>query len=342
MHHAAPLEFKFRFVNKQGQPEGLLRTKGSFDGERLHLGKGVSCPAVAILQSETRNDRLILALASDKPEPGIVVLAATKGVVNDLKARLDVSRSRFWADASRKALQAEGRGHAHRERECPNCSAVLLLTDMPETPQLYCVYCKALTTADGPEQRVETSHMLCDECGLFSAPRKFTIFYFYFLLVVYGYHQRITWRCPGCMRGEAWKMFFGNLLFVLGVPVAIAQLIRAYGSSRVGRYTGLDKANLLARKGDALAALDVYNEISSRVTPCAGIKYNAGMALVEAQDLEQAAEFFEFSLDDCANYAPAYRALIQCYANTGQHEKRLALQRTWGDTSEEQPERRAG
>jgi len=30
------------------------------------------------------------------------------------------------------------------------------------------------------------------------------------------------------MRGEAWKMFFGNLIFLLGVPVARIQLFRSY------------------------------------------------------------------------------------------------------------------
>lgn len=329
-----PYRFKFQFVNSDGQPEGLFRTKGAFDGGELQLGDA-AFPAAAIVHSEAREDKLLLAVATSEPKPVALVLKATRGVVERLKRELDVARSRFWAEANRKLLREQGREHTYRERECPGCHATIVLTGFPETPQVYCGFCKALISGAGDEALAEASHRLCDECGLFSAPRKFTIFYFYFLLIVYGFSQRITWRCPACMRGEAWKMFFGNLIFVLGVPVAVAQLVRAYGSSRVGRYTGLDKANILARKGEAMRALELYQQIAARVDPCVGVKFNSGMALIEAGKLDEASAMLEMAMADCANYGPAYGALTHCYTRTGQDHKLLALQKVWGDDEEE-------
>jgi tetratricopeptide (TPR) repeat protein len=167
---------------------------------------------------------------------------------------------------------------------------------------------------------------------MYSQPTKFTIFYFYFLLVVYGWWSKQTWRCKGCMRGEAWKMFFGNLLFVLGVPVAIVQLLRCYSGSVVGGvFRGLDAANLKARKGDVVGALTGYKAILERVPHSAGIKYNLALALLQQGDERRAAETFELALTDCVNYAPAYRVLSGLYAKLGDQARLKELQEMWGD-----------
>ena len=80
---------------------------------------------------------------------------------------------------------------------------------------------------------------------LYARPREFTIMYFDFLLVVYGYRYRKVCRRDTCMRPEAWKMLLGNAPFVLGVPVALGQLWRVYtgkgfagllGNAAAGRW----------------------------------------------------------------------------------------------------------
>ncbi len=215
--------------------------------------------------------------------------------------------------------------------ECPNCNAAIILTDMPDTPQIYCHFCDSLMTHNtSMAAKDEREYCLCDACGMFSKPRRFTVFYFYFLFVVYGWSQNTTTRCPACMRGDAWKMLFGNLLFVLGVPVAIAQLIRSYGREVTGTFAGLNAANLKAQRQDLSGALQIYSEISDRVPHCAGIKFNLGMALLGAEKTEQAARAFEAALGDCGNYAPAYGALSYCYGELGETAKLEALNDQWG------------
>ena len=58
-------------------------------------------------------------------------------------------------------------------------------------------------------------------------------------------------------------MFFGNMLFVIGFPFAVMQLIRAYGGgSALSRdFAGLDRANILAKNGKDDRAAILYEKI---------------------------------------------------------------------------------
>ncbi|MGE3317439.1 MAG: tetratricopeptide repeat protein, partial [Planctomycetaceae bacterium] len=204
-------------------------------------------------------------------------------------------------------------------------------------------FCHTISTISEPGDEMldpksvsETGYRICDECGMYAKPRQFTIFYFYFLLVVYGWNQRTTWRCPGCMRGDAWKMLFGNALFVLGVPVALWQLFRSYGGTDIGgRFPGLDKANTLARKGDLDRAVAAYRTLLEKQPVAAGVKYNIGLALLQQQRVDQAARMFEFALADCANYGPAINVLAACYQQLGETEKLAELKKRLGVEEQE-------
>jgi tetratricopeptide (TPR) repeat protein len=138
------------------------------------------------------------------------------------------------------------------------------------------------------------------------------------------------------MRGDAWKMLFGNLLFVIGVPVAIVQLIRSYGGASVGGlYKGLDSGNIAARKGDLVKAVESYRNILSQVPTSAGVKYNLGMALLAQRNQDKAAASFEKSLEDCSNYVPAYGQLRMLYQQAGETQKLKKLEEMWSSPQEE-------
>jgi len=330
MLDADVFKFKFRFVNESGNEEGFTRTRGTFDGETLMLGDA-EIPAAGLTSCEVRETRMALGAIDEDGDAVGVIISSDKGSLATLKRKLDAARSESWAEHHRKELVEQGRGSAFRSSECPNCNAQIILTDMPDIPQIYCHFCDSLMTHNtSMSAKDERDYRLCDACGMFSKPRRFTVFYFYFLLVVYGWSQNTTTRCPACMRADAWKMLFGNLLFVLGVPVAITQLVRSYGGEVTGTFAGLNAANLKAGKQDLSGALRIYNDISDRVPHCAGIKYNLGMALLGANKTEQAARAFEAALGDCGNYAPAYGALAHCYEQLGETAKLKALNDQWG------------
>ena len=325
----AVTQFKFKWIAEDGSEEGFLRKKGSFDGNTLTLDDA-QIPADSILSLETRGNRAIFTIHTGESEPSVCAIAVSGISARRLKGVVDISRSASWAKAEKEDLNQRGQGHLYHETQCRHCNAIITLSRMQITPQLYCSFCDTLTTIKDaqPAPSTEKSLRICDECGMFSKPKKFTIFYFYFLFVIYGFRQNTTWRCPGCMRGEAWKMLFGNLIFILGVPVAIVQLIRSYGGSVTGKFAGLDKANILARKGKTAQALAQYREILKRVPVSAGLNYNIGFGLLETKP-ELAMDSFERALTNCANYTPAAQLLAHCYTKLGNTEKLRQLQYTW-------------
>ena len=324
-----PVTFKFHYVNEKGEQTTMFGKKGMLDDEHLTLGDA-TIPIAAIVEADVRDYFLILAVMTEKDEPATMVVKT--GRAKWLKTELGRLRSAIWAEIRRKELEEEAQGHVFRSVTCPACRATLDLTGKEETPQVFCEFCHTISMLNGPSGTPESEHgfRLCDECGMYSKPHRFTIFYFYFLVFVYGWRTGSTWRCPGCMRPEAWKMLLGNLLFVLGVPVALVQLYRSYGGTSVGtKYAGLDGANLRARRGDITGAIGAYQKILERVPVTAGVKYNIGTALVQQNQLEEAAQMFEYSLADCSNYAPSASALAQCYTTLGAEEKLADLKRAW-------------
>ncbi|HUG92541.1 MAG TPA: tetratricopeptide repeat protein [Planctomycetaceae bacterium] len=336
------LQFKFQWLNADGQPQGVFRKKGRFDGEALVLDD-VQVPAAVIANVQQREGRMIVSAFGGDGNMAHLAFALSAADAQRLKAALDIARSAAWAEWHKQSLETKGRGHTYRDDRCPHCGATILLSSMPRSAQLYCHFCNTLSTVHPPQDAVpgEERLRLCDDCGMFSQPRKFTIFYFYMLIVVYGWNSRTTWRCPACMRGDAWKMLFGNLPFVLGVPVALTQLSRSYAGNVVGgAFNGLDRANLKARKGDLRGALDGYRRILERVPHSAGVKYNLGLALAKQGDTARAAETFQLALDDCSNYVPAYQMLSRCCEELGDTARLAELKAMWedgGDEAEEEP-----
>ncbi|MEM8680941.1 MAG: hypothetical protein AAGF97_16470, partial [Planctomycetota bacterium] len=272
--------------------------------------------------------------------PAYCIFEVTRGSAKQLKQLLGQARSVCWARERREKLESEGRGSEFREAVCPHCQATIDLTGYDASPEVHCEFCHTTWPADPTDQsqtKAMKPYRLCDECGMYSKPRRFTIFYFYFLLVVYGFSSRPTWRCPACMRGEAWKMLFGNLLFVIGVPVAIVQLVRAYGGTDVGGpLPGLDAANLKARNQRLEHAIADYHKILEAQPVSSGVKYNIGLAFLHNEDLEGAAKMLEYSLKDCDNFAPAAVALAGCYERLDNPTQLSELKRKWN--AEESPE----
>jgi len=329
-----PVQFKFKFLNEQGQETGFFSKKGSFDGQTLVLD-ATEIAANDIYQVDNRGNRMVLVEATDVNNPNSILFTVKSGSLSDLKQALGVARSAAAAGRRKEQLTSEGRGSEYREIVCPHCTATNDLTGFRDSPQISCDFCHCIATVDGAPAE-EKQYRLCDECGMYSKPRQFTIFYFYFLFVVYGWTSRQTWRCPGCMRGEAWKMLFGNLIFVLGVPVAIVQLIRAYGGTDLASmYKGLDGANLKARKGNMESAIGDYRRILERQPNAAGVKFNIGLAFANQNQLEAAATTLEAALNDCGNYQPAANLLAHCYSELGETEKLADLKAEWGAEEDE-------
>lgn len=327
----APIRFKFKFIDDAGNEAGFLAKKGSFDGETLTLGKD-ELPVAVVLRAQRRFNRLVLEiLQGEGGETGALAFAITKGRIDDLLSALNRSSSATWATIRSEALRKEGRGGAYRSAPCPYCASVVDLTDREPTPQLHCEYCDSVATLAEPRPAGEADMRPCDECGFYAKPRLFTTFYFYFLLVVYGYRSQKRYMCHSCMRGEAWKMVGVNMFFILGLPFSLVQLVRAYRGGVIGSkdFAGLDDANAAAKAGKVERAAQGYEGILQRVDHAAGVRFNLGLANANAARWQEAATHFELALRSCGNYAPAFRALHACYGELGLPQMQAQLLQCW-------------
>ncbi len=188
-----------------------------------------------------------------------------------------------------------------------------------------------LSTGAEDAPKHESRLHVCDHCGYYAQPEEYSIFYFIFLLVFFAWSSKRVRMCHACVRPEVWKMLAGNLLFVIALPAAVVQLVRAYygGPTRSREFAELDRGNVLAKKGRAAEAANAYEAICQRVPAAAGVRYNHGLALVRAGQIMEAAEQFEAALGDCANYEPGYTMLAHCYQRLRDVDRLHALQQSW-------------
>ena len=330
------VQFKYRWLDEEGNAVGFFRKSGSFDGDVLQLDD-TRIPADAILDLRIRQAKTYFWLRSDS-EPavkfGLMVLGNR---FNEIHHSLNRILRHRVSQEERARLARKGDARAFRMQECHQCQAAVVLSGLPVTPQVYCEVCDSLSTIAGSASQVafERHYRVCGECQMYSHPRKFTTFYLYFLFVIYGFWNKTIFCCPACMRGKAWKMLMVNTLGLVGLPFAMVQLYRAYSRRSVkGPLRGLDDANILASKGKIDQALKGYDQLLDAQPVNAGLKYNVGIGLLQKAELEHAQRMFELSLEDCSNYGPSVYGLMATLEAQGKEQELQSLRRFWGNDVE--------
>lgn len=307
-----PVKFVFRDLYINHQPIREEKSNGLHDGSRLLLGENLELLDRDIRYLKIENDQVHVGW-QDEQQAHVVASMIVDADSFAIASAINYGLSRRSFDFQLEQAALDGQGHRCRDRECQFCRAkILSMEDYPWTPQIYCPYCDSLNTTISVEQlhEHEKDYRVCHSCEMYSRPRQFTIAYFYFVIVHAGVHHRVTRCCPGCMRPHAWKMIFGNLFGVLGMPLAITQLIRVYRDSiKKGPFQGLDEANRLLRRGRVEKALDRYWKVIDRHPVSAGVLYNVAKGLIARGDLPHARQTLQMALENCANYPPAQRLL---------------------------------
>ena len=329
------LKFKYQLVNEQGREVGVFAKKGELGDVDLILDKS-TIPVAAVLRAIVRMNRLVLVIATGQA-PVTLVLSirsgakAGEGHAVDLKQRIDRQNSRAWCDARLKHLREENRAAAFRSEECPHCGSRVDLTGFQPSPQIYCPYCESVATRgpDAPED--ERHYHLCDSCGYYSRPSVFNSFYIFFLLAVVVWKSQRKLICHACMKGEAWKTLGLNVITLIGSPVALYYLIKAYagGSARSAAFGGLDAANGYARKLKVEKAEEGYDLIASRLRHAAGIHYNRALLHARNQDWPACHEALRSLWADCSNYRPAYPLARQALVNLNRPDEAERLRQMW-------------
>ena len=318
---APAVPFKFRFM-KGGQPSGLLSKRGEATPTHLVLG-GDTLRYDDIVDTTTRDNALILVFRDgvvrgpvvDKgsEHPQITVIQTYKAKAADLERYIDRLASASEVARRKAALAAEGKGHLFRSATCPHCAAAIDLSELDKCSYVYCRFCESLFSELGDSATTGTAYKHCEQCALFDRVRSYTEFYFYFLLVIYGFSYKRRHLCDNCAGSLFWKVLLVNLIFILGVPSAIWLKLKSM-TGREPHLAELARANALAKKGRFMEAEPLFAQIHAPQPDHPGLLFNQGMGHLAGQDPSSAVGYFERSLRSCANYLPTLRFLDELAA----------------------------
>lgn len=323
------LKFKFRFV-KGGQQTGILSKKGLATQTELTLG-GDHVRYSDIVDTTTRDKRLVIVLrpggdygpviSKGESEGGIIVLETYKVKALELERFVDRLSAEKLLQQRKSDLAAEGKGHLYRESSCPHCQARIDLSELDKSTYTYCRFCETVFREGADTVTKGDTYRVCDECDMFDRVRGYTEFYFYFLLVVYGFSYKRRHLCDNCASSLFWKVLLINMIFVLGVPSAIWLKIKSM-SGRDPALGELAGANKLALKGKMGEAEPVFHRLYQQYPDHPGLLYNQAIGhLTGGEDIDSAMGYFDRSLTSCANYFPTiqFLARLQAVAEATQH-----------------------
>lgn len=312
--------FRFRYV-AAGGGASLLRKKGGLDDRGLVLGDDL-VPFEAIVDTTVRDKRLIMQLDPGVPLEGKPAAHLLEGAVLGLEVsgmgarelervvdRECAAREMVWR---REELEARGESHLFRSQTCPACHAEVDLSGVEESRYVFCRFCDTVFSGQGVASHGER-YTICDECGMFGRIKSYPEFYFYFLLIVYGFSHRKRFLCETCAGRLFWKALLRNLIFVIGVPTAIWVKVK----SLVGKDPGmraLAEANRLAAKGRYQEASMLYDEVRRGLPDHPGLLLNQALGHLHGGDPRGATRHIQKSLSACPNYLPTLRVLAAASA----------------------------
>lgn len=318
MRHRSQYDgFRFRYV-VDGETLGLRAREGTLDDEALNLA-GMLIPYAHIVDTTSRGNRLILEFSQEFYYPEgefaqcvidgrLVVMEVRKGTARGVEMAVDRKCADAEAKARRAQLQAQGLHHLVRTEDCPSCGATIDLSGLDPTPYAHCRYCETIFSRDRMHIAAGAEYRICDECGLYDRVQEYPEFYFYFLLVVYGFRYNHPILCDGCAHRLFIKALVRNAIFLVGVPTAIWVKLKSL-RARDPEYAGLTRANQLARKGRHRDAAVFYDELLRRLPEHPAILMNQAIGHGVGDDGSGAAALLDRSLAACNHYLPALRLL---------------------------------
>lgn len=311
------LKFQFRYV-KNGQAAGFGTGSGIATANGLMLGKE-ELPFDAIGDTIRRGTRLVLRIDPTNlhekiikyQSQGILVLEIGKPGAEKVRQLINSRVSRRRADETRRRITHMDSAAELRLETCGHCDAIIDASGKPKTKFIYCPYCENILAPDNATRQLVPAISapgaelrVCDSCGYFGRIKGYTEFYFYFLLVVYGYRYKRIHVCDSCVDKIFWKNFLINAVFLLGLGPALWLKFSA-GRGRTAEWKALAKGNSLATKNRLQEALPHYNEALQLHPDYPGFLLAEGVAYAQNRDVNGARTHAKRALDACSNYEPA-------------------------------------
>lgn len=225
-----------------------------------------------------------------------------------LKRAIDRRISLLEAEQRRAQLIADGQEHLIRSVVCPVCKATVDLSGLEPTRYAYCRFCESIF-ADAPQHVTDGRvYRTCEECGMFDRIQDYPEFYFYFLLVVYGFSYKERWLCDSCAHDLFFKTLLANFLFVVGIPVSVWVKVKSM-RGRDAAFESLPDGNYLAKAGRYQDAIPVFRKLLHKYPDHPGILSNQALAQLRAGHEQAAGETLARAIGSCNSYLPALQLL---------------------------------
>lgn len=310
------MKFKFRFVDG-GETVGFLRSPAGRVGESgLELDDSL-IEYGQIGETVTRGDRVAIQVDGEgvPQEVGkylqnsLLVLEPRDVAPRRLESLIDQRCSAVRLEKRGRRAREQGCEHLIRSELCPTCGSEVDLTGLDQSRYVYCPFCD--TIFDREERNsLGRQYRTCDECGLFGRVQQYPEFFFYFLVVVYGFEYRQRFLCGVCANRLFVKALLLNLIFVIGVPTAIWVKIKSVVGGKSG-MAALRRANKLAEKGKLAETADLYRSVLAEHPEHPGVLFNMGLTRLKHGDGSGGWQSLERALASCPNYHPLLRTVTE-------------------------------
>lgn len=308
--------FKFRF-SRNGSPTGFRAKTGMVLPHGVELA-GELIAYEHILQTDTRDEWLVLAISPKQSlaaaqnfleEGSVLVLQVSGSSAATIQRNIDRGTSAIHVEQRRQELAAAGKSNEFHAAVCPHCRATVDLSELDRSGFIFCYYCSSIFNEGGQLITNGDSYRICEECAMFDRVKSYTEFYFYFLLVVYGWSSQKRHVCDQCAHGMFLKTLAANAIFLIGVPNAISIKIRSM-SGRDPNLKELARANALALKGKIDEAIPIYRQQHDNYQGHPGLLYNEAIGYLIAGREDDGVKMLEASMKLCSNYWPTLQ-LVQ-------------------------------
>ena len=316
MQITSEISYKFKYV-KNGQAQGFRSKKAQATSGNLTLD---GCPLQYedIIDTTSRDNRIILqlvpnaqidkAVRQEFSQRNILILEVQKTKAIELEKFIDRNASLKLANKRKNALVAAGQGDKFRAITCPHCAATIDLTDYKKSTYAYCRYCESILNKNLEIVANGDQYRHCDECNLFDRVQGHTEFYFYFLLIVYGFRSKRRHLCDACALKISNRALLMNLPFILGIFPALNMRIKA-SRGKAAAYKNMTQANRLAKDGKYDEADQLYTNMLMEHPSHPGILFNQSLSHFNGDDSQKGINYISQSIRGGSNYLPSLRFL---------------------------------
>ncbi len=316
------VQFQFRYIDEQGKyssksqnaninEEGIVLNEEPLVFADIHQvkwhGKRVAFELYPYLTlSPEISDHIIKRTTS-------ILIEVEEDMEVDVRNLATQYLTIFQGYQRKYLLEQEGKKDSYRAEQCPNCTALVDLTNYANTHYIYCKHCEIIFDRLRQQIPQTVNYRACPECDTYDRVQEYTEFSCYIVKNDRRFGVKEHEFCDTCAERLVDKILWKNALFLIGLPSTLLLKAKA-AENRSEIFAELATANRFAQDGKLKAAEDLYMLMVLRNEKHPALWFNHGLAYLHINENERALHLFKRALEYCSNYLPVLDVLRK-YSN---------------------------